>query len=300
MATQAADVGGFETVAAGIYLEGLAVDYARDAVWYSDVIGGGVHGIARDGRTWTLNAARMWTGGIMMNADGAVLSSGQGGIMWNDPDTGKSGWLIDTIDGKKVNGINEMMPDGNGGIYFGTVDIAMIEQGQPARPALIYHLGADGTVRLAAKGLGFANGIMLSADGQELYYNDTFDGTYAFDVNREGMLGPRRKLLDKYDADGMALDAEGNLLLTGFQSGHLERIRPDGTVLSPIQTPAKAITQVRFGGADMRDCYLTTVPADGGDSLKEGRPLTEKKSFLLRGRTEVPGMPIAPARFTLG
>jgi len=299
MATQAA-VGEFETLAAGIYLEGLAVDYARDAVWFSDVIGAGLHGIARDGRTWTCNADRMWTGGIMMNEDGSVLSSGQGGIMWNNPDTGKSGWLIDTIDGERVNGINEMMPDGHGGIYFGTVDIAMIEQGQPARPALIYHLAVDGTVRVAAEGLGFANGIMLSADGSQLFYNDTFDGTYALDVKADGTLGPRRKLLEKYDADGMALDAEGNLLLTGFQSGHLERIRPDGTVLPPVQTPAKAITQVRFGGADMRDYYLTTVPADGGDSLKEGKPLTEKKSFLMRGRAEVPGMPIALARFTLG
>jgi sugar lactone lactonase YvrE len=299
MATQA-EVGQFETLASGIYLEGLAVDYARDAVWFSDVIGAGVHGIARDGRTWTLNADRMWTGGIMMNEDGSVLSSGQGGIMWNDPDTGRSGWLLDTIDGARVNGINEMMPDGSGGIYFGTVDIEMIEQGQPARPALIYRLAADGTVTTLAEGLGFANGIMLSPDGRQLYYNDTFDGTYAFDVRPDGSLGPRRKLLEKYDCDGMALDAEGNLLLTGFQSGHLERIRPDGSRLPPIETPAKAITQVRFGGADMRDYYLTTVPADGGDSLKEGKPLTEKNSFLLRGRAEVPGMTIAPARFKLG
>jgi sugar lactone lactonase YvrE len=140
----------------------------------------------------------------------------------------------------------------------------------------------------------------MSPDGSQLYYNDTFDGTYAFDIRADGTLSERRKLLDKYDCDGMALDAEGNLLLTGFQSGHLERIRPDGSKLSPIETPAKAITQVRFGGADMRDYYLTTVPADGGDSLKEGIPLTEKNSFLLRGRAEVPGMKIAAARFTLG
>jgi hypothetical protein len=33
----------------------------------------------------TFNPDRMWTGGIMMNEDGAVLSSGEGGIMWNHP-----------------------------------------------------------------------------------------------------------------------------------------------------------------------------------------------------------------------
>jgi sugar lactone lactonase YvrE len=292
--------GTFQTLASGIYLEGLAVDHRRDVVWYSDVIGGGIHGVKPDGTPVTsFNEGRMWTGGILLNDDGAVLSSGQGGIMWNNPDTGKSGWLIDRIDGKPVNGINEMMPDGRGGIYFGTVDIEMIEQGQPARPALIYHLAVDGMVRTLAEGLGFANGIMLSPDGKALYYNDTFDGPYAFDVGADGTLSNRRRLKDKYDCDGMALDAEGNLLLTGFQSGHVARISPDGADLSPIDTPAKAITQIRFGG-DGRDFYLTTVPADGGDSLKEGKPLTEKNSFLLRGRAAAPGLMVQPARFKLG
>ena len=47
----------------------------------------------------------------MMNEDGAVLSSGVGGIMWNHPDTGRSGWLIREIGGNPVNGINEMKSD---------------------------------------------------------------------------------------------------------------------------------------------------------------------------------------------
>ena len=52
----------------------------------------------------------------------------------NNPGTGKSGWLIDKIDGKPINGINEMIPDGTGGIYFGTNDIEMIESGGTFRP----------------------------------------------------------------------------------------------------------------------------------------------------------------------
>lgn len=46
----------------------------------------------------------------MMNADGKVLSSGQGGIKWTDPATGKSGWLVGGI-----SGVNEMVHDGRGG-----------------------------------------------------------------------------------------------------------------------------------------------------------------------------------------
>ena len=89
-------VGDYVALAEGIYLEGLAVDHQREVVWYSDVITGGVHGVRFDGsKVGTLNEGRMWTGGVMMNHDGAVLSTGEQGIMWNHPDKGTSGWLLE-------------------------------------------------------------------------------------------------------------------------------------------------------------------------------------------------------------
>ena len=87
-------VGEYVALAEGIYLEGLSVDHQRNVIWYSDVIAGGIHGVKPDGtKVCSFNDSRMWTGGIMMNHDGAVFSTGQGGIMWNNPDTGASGWL---------------------------------------------------------------------------------------------------------------------------------------------------------------------------------------------------------------
>jgi sugar lactone lactonase YvrE len=92
--------GQFDLLAKGLYLEGLAVDPARGIVWYSDVIAGGIHGVRPDGGIISFNQDRMWTGGILVNEDGSVLSTGEGGIMWNHPDTGRSGWLLREIDGK--------------------------------------------------------------------------------------------------------------------------------------------------------------------------------------------------------
>ena len=40
---------GFTRIASGIYLEGLSYDFARNVVWYSDVIRGGIHGITPEG-----------------------------------------------------------------------------------------------------------------------------------------------------------------------------------------------------------------------------------------------------------
>ncbi len=292
-------MGDFAKLASGIYLEGLAVDYRRNTVWYSDVIAGGVHGLLADGRVESFNLDRKWTGGVMLNDDGAVLSSGAGGIMWNNPDTGRSGWLLDEIDGKPISGINEMAPDGTGGIIFGTCDIEMIARGEAPRPSAIYRLTVDGDVILLAPDIGFCNGIMLSRNRDQFYCNNTFACTYIFDVTPDLALTNRRVLLEKQDCDGMALDADGNIWITGFQTGHLTRLRPDGTALPPIETPASAVTQVRFGGPDMRDIYINTVPADGGENLKNGVPLSGRNSFLYRGRSKVPGLPIAPAGFRL-
>jgi sugar lactone lactonase YvrE len=108
-------------------------------------------------------------------------------------------------------------------------------------------------------------------------------------------------LLKKEDCDGMALDVDTNLWITGFRSSDLTRAKHDGSTASPSsRRPAGAITQIRFGGPDMRDFYLTCVPADGGDGLGRGRaPNSEQRSFLYRGRSDVAGLPIVPARFTL-
>lgn len=300
MATQA-EVGQFEKIAAGIYLEGLAVDYKRDVIWYSDVIKGGIHGVKPDGtKVTSFNDDRMWTGGVYMNDDGAVLSTGQYGIMWNNPDTGKSGWLLEELEGERVNGINEIAPDGAGGILFGTNDIEHIILGKEARPSTLYRLTAEQELINLGETVGFANGVMHDVARKTFYCNDTFNRTWAFAVTDDITLADRRVLLEKDDVDGMALDAEGNVWITGFRSNFLTRVAPDGTQLPRIETPAGSITQVRFGGADMRDYYINSVPADGGDTLKEGGALTEDNSFLFRGRSDVPGMPLAPSRFKLG
>ncbi len=289
----------FSGIASGIYLEGLAVDYDRNIVWFSDVIAGGVHGIYPDGKIQTLNPDRMWTGGILLNDDGSVLSSGAGGIKWNNPETGQSGWLLNSINAEPISGVNEMVGDGQGGLYFGTCDIENIARGATPKASDIYRLTCDGDVIKVASDIGFANGLMLDTQRQKLYCNDTFNCSWSFHVNPDLTLSNRTLLLEKNDADGMVLDVDGNVWITGFRSGHLSRVSPLGHPLESLSTPAEAVTQVRFGGEDMRDVYLTAVPVDGGDNLKDGEIPTEKHSVLYRGRSSIPGLKLSPTRFSL-
>jgi sugar lactone lactonase YvrE len=293
-------VGEYVALAEGVYLEGLSVDHQRNVIWYSDVIAGGIHGVKPDGtKVASFNESRMWTGGAMMNHDGAVFSTGQGGIMWNNPDTGKSGWLLEELEGKPINGINEMWPDGTGGIYFGTNDIEAIIAAQDTRGSALYRLTVDREViKMTGADIYFSNGIAHDPARKAFYCSDSFRKAWAFDVADDLSLSNQRVLFDRDDCDGMALDLEGNVWLTGFRSpGKLRRFKPDGTVLPSVATPEGCTTQVRFGG-DGRDYYITLVPSDGGDSLKEGKPL-QGKSCLYKGRSEIAGVLVPPAQFKL-
>ncbi|HEX7853302.1 MAG TPA: SMP-30/gluconolactonase/LRE family protein [Sphingobium sp.] len=284
MATEAS----VEVIARGFYLEGLLVD--GDAIWYTDVAVGGVQLVGSDR---VLLPERTMIGGLLLNDDGSVLVAGDDGIAWAHPD-GRSGMLVEGL-----GGANEMRSDGRGGMYFGTIDLAAILKGERPGPSTIQHLSISGELRQVRGGLSFANGLSLSPDGRSLYFNESFSASRVFPVEADGFLGDPRLLADKYDCDGMALDAEGHIWITGFSSGELLCLRPDGSEVRRVTLPGEACTNVRFGGPDLRDLYVTMVDPASAQALAEGRPLEEQNSTLYRLRSPVPGAPMAPTRFRL-
>jgi sugar lactone lactonase YvrE len=287
----------FEPMARGYYLEALLID--ETVVWYSDVVEGGIRRLAADGMVTTWLPDRRMVGGILLNQDGCVLVSGPGGIVWFNPATNDSGVLIDTIDGQPIPGVNEMRPDGSGGLYFGTLDLPAILRGETPGPVALYRLAVDRKLTKLCDGLVFSNGLSPSPNGSRLYHNESFVGTFAYDVRPDGSLANRTTLLKKPDCDGLALDADGNIWVTGFASGELLRLHTDGTIAQRIALPGDAATNVRFGGADGRDIYVTVVSRDAAEALKNGNVPSSKTSVLYRGRSDVAGQAIPRTRFRL-
>lgn len=279
----------FTEIARGLYLEGLLVD--GEDVWLTDVAVGGVRNV-RTGQI--VLPERTMIGGLLRNHDGSLLVAGADGIAWVHPASGASGMLVSGI-----GGVNEMRSDGAGGIVFGTIDLASVLAGKRPGPSSIRRLAVDGTLSLLKDGLTFANGLSLSPDGTTLYFNESFAATRAFPVEPGFVLGTMRTMAEKYDCDGMALDGDGNVWISGFASGELLCLAPDGRELARLDLPGSACTNLRFGGADMRDLYVTMVDPASAQVLAEGRPLTDMNSVLYRTRSPVPGAPIAPARFAL-
>lgn len=279
----------YEILARGFYLEALLID--GEDVWYTDVAKGGVR---RAGSDQVLLKDRTMIGGLLQNDDGKLLVAGAGDIAWADPKTGAEGVLV-----AGFGGTNEMRADAEGGMAFGTIDLPAILRGEKPGPSSIMRLAADRTLTVAYEGLAFANGLSFSPDGQVLYFNESFAAVRAFPVEADGTLGAPRLMADKYDCDGLALDAEGNLWITGFASNTLLCLAPDGREVRRLELPGHACTNVRFGGPDLQDLYVTVVDPASAQALAEGRPLEEETSVLLRTRSPVPGAPLARTRFKL-
>jgi sugar lactone lactonase YvrE len=290
---------GFAAIAQALHLGGLAVD--GDTVWYSDVVGGGVYRVAPDTTIEGWLPERRFVGGLAANQGGTVLVGGAGGIVWLDPETGRSGELLSEVEGEALPGVNEMCPDGRGGIYFGTVDIPSIEAAVTPRPSGLFHLAVDGTARQLTGGLVFTNGVDVSPNGKFLYHNESFVGTFAYPIEPGGGLGERRMLLEKEDVDGLTLDADGNLWVTGFSSADILCLNPDGEIVGGVEVPeAGGVGNFRFGGDDGRDMYITRVVPGASERLKAGQLPTEPEATLLRAPSPVAGRVVAPAAFPVG
>ena len=153
-------------------------------------------------------------------------------------------------DGRPLGRLNDLVADGKGGAYF-TVGGAYY-----VSPAGVVSTVVDQDIR--------SNGIMLSPDGRTLYVtNNTV--VVAFDVRADGSTSNRRdfgSLDGDNGGDGMAIDSEGRLYVTGAAGVHV--LSPRGEHLGLIPTPRRPIT-LAFSGADKKTLYVPQMGAVGPD-----------------------------------
>jgi len=266
-------------------------------LWFADLLLGGLYRLSPGGEIQVFLKDSKHIGGVVINEDGAIICGGSSGLSWIYPETGKSGTLLNSVNGQPLPGANDMCPDGKGGLYFGTLSHAG-EYGKPPSLTALYRITADGQVALLRDGLKFSNGIGLSPDGRRLYHNESLLGTFVYDVLPDGSIENRAVFSSKEDCDGLTVDSEGAVWIAYFATGELIRYRPDGSIDRHVPVPHKAVTSACFGGADNRDLYVTTAGNEGIDALLKGiNPPREASVF--HARVEVAGLPVPRTRFRL-
>ncbi|MEY3660908.1 MAG: SMP-30/gluconolactonase/LRE family protein [Pseudohongiellaceae bacterium] len=160
-------------------------------------------------------------------------------------------------DGRPLGRLNDLIADGKGGAYF-TVGGA-------------FHVSATGKVSVVEDQNLRSNGILLSRDGRTLYVtNDTV--VLAFDVAEDGSTSNRRDFValdGDNGGDGMAIDAEGRLFITGNKGVHVASAA--GDYLGLIPTPRRPIT-LAFAGPEGNLLYAPSMGAVGPDGRAWATP----------------------------
>ncbi|KLU03099.1 Gluconolactonase [Rhodopirellula islandica] len=166
--------------------------------------------------------------------------------------------LIDSVDGRRFGGPNDCWVDTNGAIYFTDplYKRPYWKHEIPAdNPRGVYRLSKEGTLTQVADDLVQPNGIIGDPENRQLWIADIGDKkTYRYDIAEDGSLA-NRKLFCEMGSDGMTLDQEGNLYLTGgagvtvFDAG--------GNQLETIAVPKGWTANVTFGGKGHQELFIT-------------------------------------------
>ena len=235
-------------------------------------LGGGPNGAAMgpDGKIYVCNNGGFdWherNGRLMPGLQPASYRTGS--IQRVDPNTGKFETLYESCNGRKLNGPNDIVFDATGGFWF--TDLGKTREHDSDRGAVYYAKPDGSSIQQMIFPLERPNGCGLSPDEKTLYVVETPTArVWAFDLCAPGEIkdanGPYRGEKGRCIAglggyqmfDSLAIDAEGNVCVATLVTGAVSTITPKGELLEQVKFPDMMVTNVCFGGADMRTAFVT-------------------------------------------
>jgi gluconolactonase len=190
------------------------------------------------------------------------------GNMWACADEKNELWRIDmktkgkTVvvkdhGGKLLNGPNDVWVDDKGGAYFTDpfYKRPYWKRGpQEQDKKALYYVSPAGKLSRVDEDFGQPNGLVGTPDGKTLYVADIGRSkTFAYDIQDDGTLKNRR-LFCELGSDGMTLDENGNVYLTGKGVIVFDK---SGKKLTTIDVPKGWTANVSFGGKDMKSLFIT-------------------------------------------
>jgi len=163
--------------------------------------------------------------------------------------------VADKYNGRRIDGPNDIVVDDKGGFYFSDSQFIAGGEKMQETPA-VYYVTPEDTIIRVIDDIEFPNGMGLSPDGSILYVANT-RGKYllAYDVNEDGTLSNKRNFThmeipvdgQESGADGMAVDAEGNVYVATTQGIGVQVFDRKGSHLQNIDAPT-VTNNVSFGG----------------------------------------------------
>jgi gluconolactonase len=227
--------------------------------------------------------------GAALGPDGAVYVCNNGGFEWFevggnlipghlphdyiggriqrvDLKTGVFSTLYDHCDTLQLRGPNDLVFDKEGGFWFS-------DHGKSTPThrdhGAVYYAKADGShIELARGELTAPNGVGLSPDQRVLYWADTTTGRlWAADIESPGKLAPQPApwlpgrvvcTLPGFQLlDSLKVEANGKVCVGTIINGGITVFDPANGATEHFEFPEIAITNLCFGGDDLRDVWAT-------------------------------------------
>jgi gluconolactonase len=184
--------------------------------------------------------------------------------------------IVDSVDGARINGPNDLAITPSGSIYFSDragdinpnvgIEYSAVFSAEPQD---------DGTWTCVRRTFDatMPNGLLFSKDYKTLYLAQSDYRTgeqralLSYPVNADGSLGDKQVLHDfgrHRGIDGMTLTDDGLIVAcTGWElsgpGGCITVFEPDGRIVAQHKTPAKRPTNCTFGGPDLTDLYISSI-----------------------------------------
>ena len=238
-------------------------------------LGGGPNGaaIGPDGYCYVVN-----NGGFKFaqRADGLWVTAGTpddydcGRVERVNIETGKVDVLYDKVGDAKIRGPNDIVFDAHGGFYF--TDPGKTRHRDWDRGSVCYAKADGSMIREIIFPIHKPNGIGLSPDGKTLYVSETESAlVWAWDLKGPGEFA--RPAVASPDSphgsrlvygwptyarfDSLAMEANGNICVGTLDRGGITVCSPSGTA-EFVPVPGDThITNLCFGGPDLKKAYVT-------------------------------------------
>ncbi|HEY1680006.1 MAG TPA: SMP-30/gluconolactonase/LRE family protein [Candidatus Sulfotelmatobacter sp.] len=200
--------------------------------------------------------------------------------------------------------LNDMLVDHEGRAWVGNFGFDLFG-GAPASSTVLICVAPDGTASVAASGLVFPNGTVLTPDGRTLIIAETMANRLSAFTVSDGSLTERRtwaafgnlpattdvaRIVNEADVvpDGICLDAEGAVWVADVVKQRLIRVAEGGTILDELKTNGLCAFACMLGGDDGRTLFACAAP-----TFDDTEAALHHRSAILMTRVAVPhaGLP---------
>ena len=233
---------------------------------------GGPNGVAigPDGAAYVCNNGGVYSfvplpGQSGVTVPGPRPPSYQGGsIQRVDLATGKATTLYDSYAGARLLAPDDIVFDAAGGFWFTD---SGLQEPDGTKSGALYYATIDGKSLVHAATIPMPNGVGLSPDGKTVYVSDTtFGRLWALDIVGPGKVAPGAlpvmagrvvQTLPGFQwLDSLKVEQGGNICVGTIFNGGISVFGTDGTV-EHLAVPDLFTTNLCFGGADMKDVWIT-------------------------------------------